>query len=81
MVGVELGVCKSLPSLSLPGTVDGGVLRSSDKLSADPRALPDELSRFFFVLKNNNDQDEVDDETKNSTTTTQGKRKNKIEKF
>lgn len=49
VVGVELGVGKSLPSLSLPGTasvsmVDGGVLRSSAKLSADPRALPDELS-------------------------------------
>lgn len=50
VVGVELGVGKSLPSLSLPGTesvsiVEGGVLRSSAKLSADPRALPDcELS-------------------------------------
>jgi hypothetical protein len=50
VVGVELGVGKSFPSLSLPGTesvsiVDGGVLRSSAKLSADPRALPDcELS-------------------------------------
>ena len=49
MVGVELGVGKSLPSLSLPGTVsvstvDGGVLRSSARLSTDPRALPDELS-------------------------------------
>ena len=44
VVGVELGVGKSLPSLSLPGKVsvsrtalEGGVLRS--RLSAEPRAL------------------------------------------
>lgn len=44
VVGVELGVGKSLPSLSFPGKVsvsrtalEGGVLRS--RLSAEPRAL------------------------------------------
>jgi hypothetical protein len=44
VVGVELGVGKSLPSLSLPGKVsvsrtalEGGVLRR--RLSAEPRAL------------------------------------------
>lgn len=54
VVGVELGVGKSLPSLSLPGTAsvsiaEGGVVRSSDKLSADPRALllPVELSNHI----------------------------------
>lgn len=43
VVGVELGVGRSLPSLSLPGGASaspaGGVLRSSVRLSADPRAL------------------------------------------
>jgi hypothetical protein len=64
VVGVELGVGKSFPSLSLPGTesvsiVDGGVLRSSAKLSADPRALPDcELSPEWK---------EINKQTKNKT--------------
>lgn len=54
VVGVELGVGRSLPSLSLPGTVsvsrvEGGVLRS--RLSAEPRALLDKLTGI--IIKTN----------------------------
>ena len=54
MVGVELGVGRSLPSLSLLGTVrvsklEGGVLRR--RLSAEPRALPDKLPMDQYKIR------------------------------